>query len=142
MYKRQFFGRSGHRSLKLAGLRPQRPFGQLKPERPPAPKIRKNFPDTAYWVAALRTGADGRARVQFEFPDSLTTWRATARGVTRDTLVGSAVNKVLVRKRLILSFAAPRFAVEGDQLTVPVIVRNFLNQSQNVKLTLLSLIHI
>ena len=131
-----FFGRSGHRSLKLAGLRPQRPFGQLKPERPPAPKIRKNFPDTAYWVAALRTGADGRARVQFEFPDSLTTWRATARGVTRDTLVGSAVNKVLVRKRLVLSFAAPRFAVEGDQLTIPVIVRNFLNQPQNVKLTL------
>ena len=33
-----FFGRSGHRSLQLAGLRPQRPFGQLKPERPPGPK--------------------------------------------------------------------------------------------------------
>ncbi len=131
-----FFGRSGHKSLQLAGLRPQRPFGQLKPERPPGPKIRKNFPDTAYWIAALRTGADGRARVQFEFPDSLTTWRATARGITQDTLVGSAVNKVLVRKRLVLSFATPRFAVEGDQITIPVIVRNFLNQPQNVKLTL------
>jgi hypothetical protein len=131
-----FYATSGHKSLQLAGLRRQRPFGQLKPERPPAPKIRKNFPDTAYWIAALRTGSDGRARVQFEFPDSLTTWRATARGVTRDTLVGNAVNKVLVRKRLVLSFASPRFAVEGDQLTVPVIVRNFLNQPQNVKLTL------
>ncbi|MGD0578284.1 MAG: MG2 domain-containing protein, partial [Bryobacteraceae bacterium] len=131
-----FFASSGHKSLKLAGLRPQRPFGQLKPERPPAPKIRKNFPDTAYWIANLRTGADGHGRVQFEFPDSLTTWRATARGITQDTLVGSAVNKVLVRKRLILSFASPRFAVEGDQLTVPVIVRNFLNQPQHVLLTL------
>src|SRR5208283_4574897 len=30
----------------------------------------------------------------------------------------------------------PRFAVEGDQITVPVVVRNFLNQPQSVKLTL------
>lgn len=131
-----FYAQAGHKSLKLAGMRPRRTFGQLKPERPNAPKIRKNFPDTAFWVADLRTGADGRARVQFEFPDSLTTWRATARAVTQDTLVGSAINKVLVRKRLILSFATPRFAVEGDQLTVPVLVRNYLNQTQSVKLTL------
>ena len=131
-----FYAQAGRKSLQLAAIRPQRPFGQLKPERPPAPRIRKNFPDTAYWNAELRTGADGKARAQFEFPDSLTTWRATARGITADTLVGSAFDKVLVRKRLILSFATPRFAVEGDALTVPVIVRNSLPQSQTVKLTL------
>ena len=131
-----FYAQAGHKSLQLSAMRPRRAFGQLKPERPNAPKIRKNFPDTAFWVADLRTGADGRARVQFEFPDSLTTWRATARAVTQDTLVGSAVNKVLVRKHLILSFATPRFAVEGDQLTVPVLVRNYLNQPRDVKLSL------
>ena len=131
-----FYAESGRRSLKLAGLRPRSTFGELKPERPTAPKIRKNFPDTAFWVADLHTGADGHARAQFEFPDSLTTWRATARAVTRDTLLGSAIDKVLVRKRLVLSFATPRFAVEGDQVTVPVLVRNYLNRTQNVKLTL------
>jgi hypothetical protein len=131
-----FYAQAGHRSLKLAGLRPRGTFGQLKPERPTAPKIRKNFPDTAFWVADLHTGADGHARVEFAFPDSLTTWRATARAVTQDTLLGSAVDKVLVRKRLVLSFATPRFAVEGDQVTVPVLVRNYLNRPQNVKLTL------
>lgn len=131
-----FYAQAGRRSLKLAGLRPRNTFGQLKPERPTAPKIRKNFPDTAYWVADLHTGADGHARAQFEFPDSLTTWRATARAVTQDTLLGSAIDKVLVRKRLVLSFATPRFAVEGDQVTVPVLVRNYLNRTQSVKLTL------
>jgi uncharacterized protein YfaS (alpha-2-macroglobulin family) len=131
-----FYAQAGHRSLRLAGLRPHGAFGQLKPERPTAPKIRKNFPDTAFWVADLRTGSDGHARVQFAFPDSLTTWRATARAVTQDTLLGSAVDKVLVRKRLVLSFATPRFAVEGDQVSVPVLVRNYLNKAQQVKLTL------
>jgi uncharacterized protein YfaS (alpha-2-macroglobulin family) len=131
-----FYAQAGRRSLKLAGLRPRNTFGQLKPERPTAPKIRKNFPDTAYWIADLHTGADGHARAQFEFPDSLTTWRATARAVTQETLLGSAIDKVLVRKRLVLSFATPRFAVEGDQVTVPVLVRNYLNRTQSVKLTL------
>jgi hypothetical protein len=131
-----FYAEAGHRSLKLAGLRPHGTFGQLKPERPAAPKIRKNFPDTAFWVADLHTGADGHARVEFAFPDSLTTWRATARAVTEDTLLGSAVDKVLVRKRLVLSFATPRFAVEGDQVSVPVFVRNYLNKAQDVTLTL------
>ncbi len=131
-----FYAQAGRRSLKLAGLRPHGTFGQLKPERPTAPRIRKNFPDTAFWVADIHTAADGHARVEFAFPDSLTTWRATARAVTRDTLLGSAVEKVLVRKRLVLSLATPRFAVEGDQVTVPVLVRNYLNRAQSVKLTL------
>lgn len=131
-----FYAQAGHRSLKLARLRPHGTFGQLKPDRPTAPRIRKNFPDTAFWVADLHTGADGHARAQFAFPDSLTTWRATARAVTEDTLLGSAIDKVLVRKHLVLSFATPRFAVEGDSVTVPVLVRNYLNRAQNVKLTL------
>src|ERR1039458_2527258 len=64
-----FYAQAGHKSMQLAGLRPRRSFGQLKPERPNAPRVRKNFPDTAYWIADLQTGADGHARAQFEYPD-------------------------------------------------------------------------
>ncbi|MBI2923197.1 MAG: hypothetical protein HYY18_19245, partial [Planctomycetes bacterium] len=45
------------------------------------PVVRKNFADTAYWNAFVVTGADGKATVEFDMPDSLTTWRATARGI-------------------------------------------------------------
>ena len=60
-------------------------LAQLKPDRMVQPKIRKAFPDTAFWNADLVTDAAGKAQAKVEFPDSLTTWRATARAVTPDT---------------------------------------------------------
>ena len=55
------------------------------------PTIRKDFKDTAFWQPDVVTGADGKATVEVKLPDNLTTWRATARAVTADTRVGSAV---------------------------------------------------
>jgi len=50
--------------------------------------VRRRFPDTAYWNPAVVTDEDGEAQVTVELPDSLTTWRMGARGVTKDTVVG------------------------------------------------------
>ena len=131
-----FFGEAGTRRVQLARLRPPLARGQLKPERLVTPKVRKAFPDTLYWIADLRTGSDGGAEVKVEFPDALTTWRATARAVTADTRVGGAVNKNVVRKNLILTLATPRFLTEGDQVTIPAIVRNYLPSEKKVHVTL------
>lgn len=123
-----FWSAMGPLSLSAAMARPGaegRTLAQLKREAVVAPKIRKDFPDTAFWVADLETDAQGRAEVRFEFPDSLTTWRATARGVTEDTKVGGAVERVLVRKDVVVSLAAPRFFTEGDEAVVPVLARNY-----------------
>jgi uncharacterized protein YfaS (alpha-2-macroglobulin family) len=131
-----FWGRAGTRRMELA-RRPSGTFrAQLKPEQPPAPRVRKNFPDTAFWVADLETDAQGRAEVRFRFPDSLTTWRATARGVTEDTKVGMAVERVLVRKDVVVSIAAPRFLVEGDEVLVPVLVRNYTGRPLRARVRL------
>ena len=115
-----FSGEAGERAMQLAQVRPY--LAQLKPDRLPEPRIRKAFPDTAFWGPAIVTGADGRAHAKLEFPDSLTTWRATARGVTRDTRVGQAVDKVIVRKNLLLRPAVPRFFTEEDEVTVSMVV--------------------
>src|SRR5207244_2591366 len=85
-------------------------LAQLKPSEPMVqPKVRKVFPDTAFWQADIKTDQNGRAQAQLSFPDSLTTWRATIRGVTADTKVGSATNRVIVRKNLMVRLAVPRF---------------------------------
>jgi hypothetical protein len=124
-----FWGEAGTRRIELA-RRPGGPFrAQLKREQIAAPKVRKDFPDTAFWVADLETNARGEADVRFAFPDSLTTWRATARGVTEDTRVGGAVERVLVRKDIVVSLAAPRFFTEGDETVVPVLARNYTNRT-------------
>lgn len=131
-----FYGESGRRRMMLAGTRPPGVRGQLKPPAPTQPKVRKLFPDTAFWTAALRTGEDGRARVSFPWPDALTTWRTTARGIASDARVGNSVLRTIVRKNLMLTLATPRFFTENDQVRVPLIVRNYYNSAQSVGLSL------
>ena len=92
--------------------------------------IRREFKDTAFWQADVVTGGDGKATVQFKLPDNLTTWRATARAVTADTRVGSAVQKVLSRKDVIMRLEMPRFLTEGDTVTISGVVHNFLKQGK------------
>ncbi len=75
-------------------------------------------------------------QAQVSFPDSLTTWRATARGVTQDSKVGDARQRTIVRKNLLVTMATPRFFTEGDEVTVPVLVRNYLATEQKVRVSL------
>ena len=100
------------------------------------PKVRKAFPDTAYWNPDVHTGPDGHARVQFNFPDSLTTWRTTIRAMTDEGMAGSMVTRVLVRKNLIVRLSAPRFFREGDETTLRVIAHNYLETAKDVTFAL------
>ena len=131
-----FTGEAGTRRMMLAQIGKPLSRAQLKPERLTEPKVRKLFPDTAHWVADLTTGADGRAETQVTFPDSLTTWRATAKGITEDTRVGGAIQRTIVRKNVMVTMATPRFFTEGDEITVPVLVRNYTAAAQRVKVSL------
>ena len=100
------------------------------------PEVRKYFPDTIYWMPTLVTDASGKARATFTFPDSLTTWRATARAVTRNTVVGQVTQKVITRKNLILRLALPRFLTQGDTATVTGIVHNYLATEKTTRVSL------
>lgn len=139
-----FRGTSSKRAMELAmfgaggggagGTRGR--LAQLKPSTLVDPRVRKAFPDTAYWIADLITDARGQATAQLSFPDSLTTWRVTTRGVTLDTKVGSVVHRTLVRKNLILRQATPRFFRRGDEVVSPSIVHNYLTSEKNVRVSL------
>ncbi len=131
-----FQGEAGKRRMTLAALRPPTTFAQLKPERLVQPNVRKAFPDTALWLADLKTDASGRGTALLSFPDALTTWRATARGITADTRVGSAVEKTVVRKNLILRLSTPRFFTEGDEVAISGIVHNYLHSGKTVRMSL------
>ena len=131
-----FNGEAGKRRMRLAQLRPASRLAQLKPERLVQPKVRKAFPDTAFWAATLVTDNAGHARAKVEFPDSLTTWRATARGATPDTKVGAATLKTIVRKNLILRLAVPRFFVQGDEVTISALVHNYLASAKKARVSL------
>jgi uncharacterized protein YfaS (alpha-2-macroglobulin family) len=133
-----FSGEAGMKTPLLAanGLYHPR-MAQVKPGSDlVVPKVRKAFPDTAYWNANVRTGADGHAKVEFNFPDALTTWRTTIRGMTDDGKGGSVVTRVLVRKNLIVRLAAPRFFRQGDETVLRVIAHNYLESAKDVTFAL------
>lgn len=90
--------------------------------------VRRDFRDVAVWAPDVRTGADGRAEVQVTWPDNLTTWRATARGVSDATLVGETTAKALVSKDVVARLAVPRTFTAGDEAQLVSVVTNRSSQ--------------
>lgn len=86
--------------------------------------VRRDFPDTAYWNAAVKTGPDGKARVELALPDNLTTWSMDARAITADTQVGQVKAEVIATKDLLVRPVLPRFFVVGDKAEIAAIVHN------------------
>ncbi len=99
-------------------------------------RIRKRFEDTAHWAPSVITGPDGRATVQFQIPDNLTTWRATARAIDRATRAGEGRDETEVTMPLLVRLVLPRFYVEGDEGTVAAIVHNYTGEGKTVKVSL------
>ena len=135
-----FSGSAGTKSPLLArlgdGLYHPR-LAQVKPGSDlVVPKVRKAFPDTAYWNPNVHTGSDGHAHVSFNFPDALTTWRTTIRAMTDDGKAGGVVTRVLVRKNLIVRLSAPRFFRQSDEVTLRVIAHNYLETTKDVTFAL------
>lgn len=132
-----FTGYSGDKPIELASTRPAYQLADFKSDSPMAePTIRREFKDTAFWQPEVITGNDGKATVRVKLPDNLTTWRATARGITTDTHVGSAVQKVIARKDVIMRLEMPRFLTQGDNVTISGVVHNFLKSGKSTRISL------
>ena len=81
----------------------------------------------------MDTDADGTARVSFPVPDNLTTWRATAHGITTQTAVGSATEDAIAAMPLLVRLELPRFYVQGDEAIVSAIVQNYTGTARTVQ---------
>ena len=100
------------------------------------PQVRSNFQNTALWIGRLVTDADGRASFELELPDNATTWRAQARAVTAETLVGQGESELLVTQPLLVRPALPRFLRVGDEVSLRTLVRNGTDEAREVTVTI------
>ncbi len=101
-----------------------------------SPAARSRFEDTAAWFGAIETDAEGLASVSVRLPDNLTTWVATVRGLTVDSLVGDATIEVVTTKELLVRPVTPRFLVVGDHVRLGAIVQNNSQGSLSVDVSL------
>ncbi|MCU1349361.1 MAG: Large extracellular alpha-helical protein, partial [Acidobacteria bacterium] len=96
-------------------------------------EVRNDFRSTAFWQPDLVTGPDGRATATFDYPQALTTWRATARAATAGSQFGVGTATAKTNLPLLVRLQAPRFFVAGDRVTISAVVNNNSDAATRVK---------
>jgi uncharacterized protein YfaS (alpha-2-macroglobulin family) len=97
---------------------------------------RSDFPDTALWMPRVETGEDGVVDVRVTMPDTLTTWRLTARAVTVDSRVGETRRTVVTTQPLVVRPILPRALTVGDLAIIGAAVHNGSDEAQTVAASL------
>jgi hypothetical protein len=120
----------------FGGVGGERAAGKAQAPLAVPTKIRIHFPDTVLWEPELMTDARGEARVTVPMPDSITTVRLTARGVTRDTAVGEGVGRIESRQPFFVNLHSPAFFVEGDECEIRGEIFNYTGSDSTVTATL------
>ncbi|HYG25220.1 MAG TPA: MG2 domain-containing protein [Verrucomicrobiae bacterium] len=95
--------------------------------------VRSDFRATAVWQPDVTTDAFGKATVAVRYPDSTTSWKATARAVTRENQFGISETNTRTRQPLIVRLQAPRFFVVGDSVTISAVINNNTDQEMSVR---------
>ncbi len=98
---------------------------------------RSDFPDTAEWFPILHTDFKGEATVTLTLPDSLTSWRLTARAATADTQVGETFTNILTQQDIIVRPILPRTLTDGDQVNLSAIIHNYSQSAKTIDVKLL-----
>ncbi|HYW73767.1 MAG TPA: alpha-2-macroglobulin family protein, partial [Pyrinomonadaceae bacterium] len=100
------------------------------------PRLREYFPETLVWQPSLETDNQGRAQFKFKLADNITTWKMSVIGSTEDGEVGMVEKEITAFQPFFVDHDPPRILTAGDQISLPVVVRNYLNRAQNVNLDL------
>ncbi|HEV2861747.1 MAG TPA: MG2 domain-containing protein [Pyrinomonadaceae bacterium] len=105
------------------------------PIRPPlsTPRLREFFPETLVWQPSVETDAEGRASVRFKLADNITTWKMSVVASTEDGQVGLLEKEILSFQPFFAEHDPPRVLTEGDEISLPVVVRNYLERAQPVQ---------
>lgn len=97
------------------------------------PRLREFFPETLVWQPAVETDRDGRAELRFKLADNITTWKMSVIGSTEDGRVGTYEKEFVSSQPFFVEHDPPRVLTEGDRVSLPVVLRNYLERSQPVE---------
>lgn len=98
------------------------------------PRLREYFPETLLWQPSVETDREGRARIDFKLADNITTWKMIVIGSTEDGRIGTTEKDIRAFQPFFVEHDPPRVLTEGDEISLPVVVRNYLSQPQKVDL--------
>jgi uncharacterized protein YfaS (alpha-2-macroglobulin family) len=98
------------------------------------PRLRQYFPETLYWAPEVVTDEDGFVVLDIPMADSITTWRLTALASSQDGRLGYATRRVRVFQDFFVDVDLPVALTQGDEISIPVGVFNYLSAPQEVRI--------
>ena len=99
-----------------------------------APRLRQWFPETLYWAPNVETDSEGHAALEIPLADSITSWRLTALASSTDGRLGYVTHGLRVFQDFFVDIDLPVSLTEGDEISIPVGVFNYLPEAQEVRL--------
>ena len=97
-------------------------------------RVRAHFPETLLWKPQVITDAGGQATLDVPLADSITTWRLDATASSAAGLLGAASTRLKVFAPFFVDVDLPSELTQGDQVSLPVTVYNYLKTAQTVDL--------
>ncbi|MCC6037114.1 MAG: hypothetical protein LM632_02755 [Armatimonadetes bacterium] len=99
-------------------------------------RVRQFFPETLFVQPQLITNERGEAELKLSLADSITTWRLTVLGNSSDGALGSTTLPIRVFQDFFVDIDLPVAFTQGDEVSVPVALYNYLAKPQTVRLRL------
>ena len=96
------------------------------------PRLRKYFPETLLWKPELVTNARGQAHIDFPMADNITAWSMSVIASTEAGQVGVAQKELRTFQPFFLEHDPPKVLTQGDQISLPVVLRNYSDAQQTV----------
>jgi uncharacterized protein YfaS (alpha-2-macroglobulin family) len=100
------------------------------------PLVREFFPETLYWNPQIITDQNGRAKITFPGAHSITNWKILANAISKGGEFGTTISDLIVFQDFFIDIDLPVSLTAGDEISVPVMIYNYLKEKQNVKLKL------
>lgn len=99
-------------------------------------RVREYFPETLVWKPELITDKNGNAEIKFKFADNLTTWKLYAIGSTEKGELGVVEKELKTFQPFFAELDPPKILTEGDEIALPVTVRNYTGKPQKVSVAM------
>lgn len=111
--------------------------GESYNEEPAKPvRVRQFFPETLYSNPSVITDGSGRGEIGLTVADSITNWRVSALASSMNGEIGSADSPLRVFQDFFIDLDLPVAVTQGDSISIPVALYNYLPREQEVRMTL------
>lgn len=87
---------------------------------------------TVFWKPLLTTDENGNANIEFDVPNTSTTWMFQAIGYNKDINTATLLKEVISNKPIMVSSNMPRFLRQNDKASLMANIQNATDSTQDI----------